>query len=207
MDGFIKPELLNLPWATLLTLASGYAGYYVAHLGVREHHKPIDVTFNTLVFGFLAAFVYAYCRRQSDDILAASAVAFVSAVFLGGCWSKWGRDAFEGLLRRAGVSFSDDLPSAWSALFRSKAVGRQLSVKLRDGTWLRCEDVHVFAKQPNGPCVFGTKGDLLMYVTHWQGPGETEFAPCGSVIDSEWGAEITYLPADQIARIDYRRSV
>jgi len=44
-------KLVNLPWATLLTLASGYAAYYVANVGVRDHHKPVDVTFSTLVFG------------------------------------------------------------------------------------------------------------------------------------------------------------
>ncbi len=31
VENEMKPELVNLPWATLLTLASGYAGYFVAN--------------------------------------------------------------------------------------------------------------------------------------------------------------------------------
>lgn len=69
-------KLVNLPWATLLTLASGYAAYYVANVGVRDHHKPVDVTFSTLVFGFFSAFVYAICRRQfGSGLLTASVLS------------------------------------------------------------------------------------------------------------------------------------
>ena len=62
MEAAFKPDLITLPWVTILTLASGYAGYYVANVGIREHHKPIDVIFSTLVFGFISAFAYNVCR-------------------------------------------------------------------------------------------------------------------------------------------------
>ncbi len=114
MDDVVK--LVNLPWATLVTLASGYAAYYIANVGVRDHHKPIDVAFSTLVFGFFSAFAYAVCRRRyGADLLAASVFAFGAALVIGASWSLFGRATFERLLRRSQVSLSDDLPSAWMA--------------------------------------------------------------------------------------------
>jgi hypothetical protein len=206
MDAVMKPELVNLPWATLLTLASGYAAYYVANVGVRDHHKPIDVTFSTLVFGFFSAFVYAICRRQYDaGLLTASIVSFASAIVIGALWSLFGRGLLERSLRRSDVSFSDDLPSAWVALFRAKTYASQLSVKLKDGSWLKCENLRVFADHPNGPCVLGAKGDVLMYVTHIKSPDDDDFEACTALTDEVWGDEVTYIPADQIVKIDYRR--
>ena len=205
MDDLAK--LVNLPWATLLTLASGYAGYYIANVGVRDHHKAIDITFSTLVFGFFSAFVYAICRIQFDaNLLTASAISFGSALLFGGCWSRLGRTALESALRRSDVSLSDDVPSAWVALFRARTYATQLSIKLKDGTWLKCEDLGLFADHPNGPCVLGGKGDVLMYVTHVKGPKDDDFEACTALIDTTWGDEITYIPADQIAQVDYRRT-
>ncbi len=202
----MNPELVNLPWATLLTLASGYAAYYIANVGIRDHHKPIDVAFSTLVFGFFSAFVYALCRRQYDfELLSASFLSFVSAVLIGAFWSWRGRVWLDRLLRRSDVSFSDDLPSAWVALFRAKTYASQLSVKMKDGSWLKCEDLRVFADHPNGPCVLGARGDVLMYVTHIKGPYDNDFEECTWLTDEVWGDEITYIPVDQIIKIDYRR--
>ncbi|WGR93509.1 hypothetical protein MTX26_27745 [Bradyrhizobium sp. ISRA443] len=204
MDDVVK--LVNLPWATLVTLASGYAAYYIANVGVRDHHKPIDVAFSTLVFGFFSAFAYAVCRRRyGADLLAASVFAFGAALVIGASWSLFGRATFERLLRRSQVSLSDDLPSAWMALFRAKTYATQLSVKLKDGSWVKCEDLNAFTECPNGPCVLGAKGDVLMYVTHIKSPSDEDFEPCTGLIDKEWGDEVTYIPADQIMMIDFRR--
>jgi hypothetical protein len=203
----MKPDLLNLPWATLLTLACGYAGYYVANVGIREHHKAIDVTFSTLVFGFFSAFLYTALRRHgSIDILIASAASFSFAIILGGLWSRFGRAALKACLRKSRTSYSDDLPSAWVALFEASTTATQLSVKLKDGSWIKCENLDHFAGFPNGPCVLGGKGDLLMYVTHFQGKDADEFEACPDTINDYYGAEITYIPASEIVRLDFRRA-
>ena len=39
MEIEMKPELLNLPWVTLLTLACGYAGYYIANAGPSDRSR------------------------------------------------------------------------------------------------------------------------------------------------------------------------
>jgi hypothetical protein len=207
MEIEMKPDLLNLPWATLLTLACGYTGYYIANVGIREHHKAIDVTFSTLVFGFFSAFLYTALRRYgSVDILTASAASFLFALILGGLWSRFGRKALTSGLRKSRTSYSDDLPSAWIALFNANSTATQLSVKLKDGSWLKCENLNQFKDLPNGPCVLGGKGDILMYVTHFQGKDADEFETCPNTVADVWGAEITYIPASEIVRLDYRRS-
>ena len=208
MEAAFKPDLLNLPWATLLTLASGYAGYYVANVGIRDHHKPIDVIFSTLVFGFIATFAYNVCRIFFEvSLVWSSVIAFAFAMLVGAVWSRVGRSALEGLLRKSSISHSDDLPSAWVALFGARLVVSQLAVKLKDGSWLMCDDLSKFSASPNGPCVLGAKGDILMYVTHKQSDIGVAFFPATHPIDSDWGHEITYIPADQIARVDLRRRV
>lgn len=203
----MNPALVNLPWAVLLTLASGYAGYFIAHIGVREHHKTVDVTFGTLVFGFLGAFTYELCvRTLQSDVLTASLVGFFTSVLFGAAWSRWLRNLTQRCLRATGVTHSDDLPTAWASLFRQTSLKTfQLSVKLQDGTWLKCDDLRKFEHSPNGPCVLGGAGDILMYVTHVKSPTDEEFEEIDGVQDGEWGEEISFIPRDQIARVDLRR--
>lgn len=201
----MNQELLNLPWQTLLTLASGYAGYFIANTGVREHHKTIDVAFSSLVFGFFAAFIYELTMRGEIGILAASGLAFAAAVLAGGLWRRWGRGWLRSALRLSKVSDADDLPSAWHSLFDVKGIrATQLSVQLKDGTWLQCDELERFENAPGGACVFGGTGDLLLYVTDIREPGK-ESQPNTYVDDPNWGFEVTYLPASVISRVDFRR--
>lgn len=81
----------------------------------------------------------------------------------------------------------------------------QLSVQLKDGSWLMCDDLAKFADSPNGPCVLGAKGDILIYVTDKQSDIGVAFYPTANPVDPDWGHEITYIPADQIIRVDLRR--
>lgn len=212
-------DVISLPWATLVTLASGYAGYYVANVGLREHHKTIDITFSTLVFGFFATLAYVLILWVGSFHWVASIVsavlapiaAFSVALGLGVWWSKKGRRLLELKLRNGDVSHTNELPSAWLTMFSvTDVTARQLHVKLNDGTWLQCDDMRKFGEAPNGPCVFGASGDVLMYVTHRKEPkSEAEQKPewksVATAFDDEWGYQATYIPASHIARVDYRR--
>jgi hypothetical protein len=196
---------LNQSWSTLLLVASGYAAYYVANVGIREHHKPADVTFSILIFAFASAFAFYFCRWSLGiPLVPTSGITFVFGMLVGAIWRKFGRPHFAHLLRRADISHSDDLPSAWMALFGERRVATQLSVQLKDGTWLMCENLSKFAKSPNGPCVLGAKGDILMYVTDKQSKRGSGFVSEPDPIDVLWGHEITYIPADQITKITLR---
>lgn len=199
--------LINMPWATLLALASGYAGYFVANVGIRAHHKPIEIAFSTIVFGFFGSFVFEYFVRSGLGMLPASLVAFVAAVLCGALWSRWGRQTLEWCLRQSKVSHSDELPSAWKALFAStNTTAYQLTLKLTDGTWLHCSDLKTFQDEPNGPCTLGDSGDVLMYVTHRATDANaSDFEEVSDLTDAGYGTEITYIPQDKIERLIIRR--
>lgn len=204
--------ILNQSWSTLLLAACGYVAYYIANKGIREHHKPADIAFSILVFAFVAAFAFYFSRWVLElSLVWSSGIALVFAILVGAAWRMFGRPRFESLLRATRISHSDDLPSAWMALFGERRVATQLCVQLKDGTWLMCADLSEFRNSPNGPCVLGAKGDILMYVTDKmtdkQSKRGTGFVRKANPIDPEWGHEITYIPADQIVRVDLRRKV
>lgn len=198
-------DIFNLPWATLVTFACGYIGYFISHVGLRDHHKQIDVAFGTLVFGFVAAFGYTLLRKHEFGLQLSSLFAVLVACSSGAFWRLVGRRLFYKALHVGNVSHADDVPTAWLSLFGVTNVkATQLSVRLKDGTILLCEDLHKFSQKPNGPFAFGASGDILMYVTdikNTDGKWETE----DDVDYDGWGAAITYIPVSEIARVRFRR--
>ena len=196
--------LLNLPWATLVTLASGYAGYYIANVGIRSHHKAIDIAFSTIVFGFLGSFTYQIAIKIGYSLLVASAAAFIIAPILGALWRKFGRGAMQRTLRVTSVSYSDDLPDAWKQIFATTDSDiNQITVKLTDGTWLHCDNLESFKNEPCGPCTLGESGDILMYATHQKLGNEESFRKLDD-IKTDWGTQASYIPKDKIAFVDLR---
>lgn len=201
----MSAELIQLPWNILLPLACGYAGYFVAHIGVRGHHKSIDVTFATLVYGFIGMLIYQGVLDNRWGVIVSSCAAFLGTIVMGGAWNSFGRAWSLKCLRLAKVSYNDDLPTAWLSLFQTDQTdATQLAVRLTDGTWMYCDNLHEFAHKPNGPCVLGVEGDVLMYVTRKvRSAIETEF----EVALPDWGDDITYIPADSISQLRLRRKI
>lgn len=200
-------KLINLPWITIVTLAGGYAGYVTAHNGVRDHHKAIEITFSTIVYGFFSTLGYLAFLTLIDETLLAAIAGFATAIAAGAAWRKYGKRAFVWTLRKLKVSYADDNPSALSALFsETNVIGKQLKVYTKDGTILFCDDLHRFRNSPNGPCVLGSTGDILMYVTARKAPG-VSWQDLTDVSDNEWGDEITFIPASEITRVAFRRTI
>ncbi|QPN28846.1 hypothetical protein I5770_09720 [Brucella sp. BO2] len=135
----------------------------------------------------------------------ASIIAFVGSVICGALWNAMGRDILYTVLRSTGVTYNDDTPSAWVAMYNARHGGvRELYVLLQDGTWLGCNNLQDFEDEPNPGCTLGPEGDILMYVPHIKKPGETVFTEIADVKD-EWGTDLTYIPKSQIAQVDIRR--
>lgn len=199
-------NLLNQPWSTVLLFVGGYISYHIANTGIRDHHKTIDITFSTLVFGFFSVFLYETLTRVlSIRIDVASLAAVFGAILIGAFWRLRGREWYQFLLRKTNVSESDDIPSAWLALFdQTKYDWTQISVKTKDNKWLYCKDMRLFIDKPNGPCTLGPNGDVLMYVTG-TGAEDGEEVDIPEVVDPHWGDNITYIPASEIKLVDIRR--
>jgi len=83
--------ILNQSWSTLLLAACGYVAYYIANVGMRDHHKPADITFSILVFAFVAAFAFYFSRWVLDLSLAVSSgITFLFAMigrFVESAWA------------------------------------------------------------------------------------------------------------------------
>ncbi|HEX8262858.1 MAG TPA: hypothetical protein VF547_08290 [Allosphingosinicella sp.] len=197
-------KLLNLPWEVQLALASGYAAYMLAYVGIREHHKAIDVTFRTLAFGLCATAVLALSPSQLGW---PRAVAAVLVALMGGVlWRFWLAEGMQRAIRNVNLSWSDDTPSAWSRVTQhnSRHFVTQVTVHLDDDSWLFCDATGSFGAAPFGPCIFGTNGDIALYVTHSAAPGEDFKAVGNAVRDTHHGDELTWVPASRIRKVSVR---
>ncbi|HEJ9423272.1 TPA: hypothetical protein SMO99_001395 [Proteus mirabilis] len=199
-------SLLNLPWATLVTLTSGYIGYFIANVGLKEHHKPIEVTFSSLIFGLLSMMVYQAVMWSGLNAWLATPPALLCAFICGVFWRRYGRKWMYKFLRDKDISWSDNTHSAWQRMFDQH--GYYISegyVYLKDGTVLLSEHPGHFEGQPGGAFVLGAEKDVLMYVTHEKKLGNDKWLK-KEVANKNWGVMATYIPADQIAMIRIRRT-
>ncbi|MFT3987977.1 hypothetical protein [Aestuariivirga sp.] len=196
-------DLLTLPAAIQLALASGYAAYCLAYIGIRKHHKNIDTTFITLVFSLIATLVYAIFPENVHAIWSIG-ITFLVTILCGALWRKWGRSALQSVLRSCNVSWANDDPTSLDTITSSTKFNfTQVSVEMKNGTWLQCNEAEKFVTSPHGPFTIGTNGDIAMYLTHEQSPGMDDTEAI-DVRSPDWGDCITYVPADQIQRIAFR---
>jgi len=201
----IDASLLDLPWATLVTLASGYVGYFIANVGLKDHHKNVDITFSTLVFGLFSA--TAYGAFPSHAVYWSTLVALATAMITGAIWRKYGRKWMYQIMRALNISWSDGTNSAWQQVFGQIGYRTtEVFVILKDGSGLLSRNLARFEGLPNGPFALGNTGDVILYVTHHSAPDSDDWHEFAGVIDDDWGALATYIPADQIARVEIRRT-
>lgn len=199
----------KLSWEVLITLASGYVGYYIANTGLRSHHKQVDITFLTLVYGLIGllgykiGFYIASCKFIFLGMVFGSILAMAFTILSAIFWRKTLKGLVKDFFYKHNISYADDIPSAWQGLFDVKDyTSKQLNVVLKDGTILHCNDMSKFENEPNKSIYMGENGDLLMYVTHIIENGEiTEL----NITDEDWGTEVTYVPTSEIARVYVKR--
>lgn len=201
-------SLLSLPVETLVVLAAGYLGYKIAFTSLTKSHKPIDIVFISLAFGLVAQIVFSL----SEDCLAlwklknteytSAIVAVFSSVVAAAIWRKWGAGSLATVLRAGNVSFSDGTQTAWDAI-RVSTVLRptQLTVRKTNGKQLMCDNLHIYADKPFGPCSYGEDGSISMYVTAVRASSEDDWQDIDPVIE-EYGVALTYIPANQISEIE-----
>ncbi|EEI9429493.1 hypothetical protein RDB90_004333 [Salmonella enterica] len=206
----IDANLINLPWATLVTLASGYIGYFIANVGLKDHHKTVDITFATLVFSLLPTLGYTLISMICTGFFttyASTTSAVVIAVVTGALWRICGRKWMYGILRALNISWSDNTNSAWQQMFGLTDYRcTELFVILKDGSGLQSRPLSRFEGLPNGPFTLGNSGDVILYVTHTSEPDSDDWIEFEEVIHKSWGALATYIPADQIAKVEIRRN-
>lgn len=195
-------DIVALSWKVQVALASGYAAYIISYRGVRAHHSAQDTVFLTLVFSLIAT-AELWLMRFFSPLLAGTA-AFLLSVAAGMLWRRRGMRILTSILRGPNTTWADDTPSAWARLQENREFPlSQLSVLLKDGTWLHCSETALFNDAPYSPAILGTNGDVLMYLTSVK-PKEGREREQSTTLDETFGARLTYVPAGEIARLNVR---
>ena len=191
-----------LPFALQVALGSGYLAYLIAYAGLRDKHSQTEVIFRAVAFGLVAT---AVLTGLGNSCAVAPFVAFIATIVVGAFWRLVGREWARRVLRATDVSLTDDTPTAWLSItaIRTDLRPSQIVVDLNDGRTLMCDDTTQFSDAPHGPCVFGLQGDIAFYVTSERRKDGEWFDHCG-VVDSSWGAKLTYVPAAAIGRVEMR---
>lgn len=81
----------------------------------------------------------------------------------------------------------------------------EIFVYLKDGSGLLSRLPGDYEEWPNGPFTQGNHGDISLYVTHRKSINDDDWVEYEGVVHQSWGALATWVPADQIARVDIRR--
>lgn len=194
--------ILNLPWQIQVSLASGYAAYLLAYMGIRSSHRSIDITFVTLVFSVIASGMLWLLRDQNPIIAGGAAIAATALTAV--LWRRFFRGWLYFVLRSLKVTWSNDDPSALATIIHStRHPITQVAVELDDGRWLRCDHADRFSDTPFGPVTIGPDGDVALYLTH-EDLSDGTSRELQSVRHDEFGDRITYVPANRIRQITVR---
>jgi hypothetical protein len=195
-------KALALPIAVQIALGSGYLAYMIAYAGLREKHTATDAIFRAVAFGLVAT---AVLTSFDPARLPTKICAVLLTVLAGAGWRWIGMELTRKVLRRTDISWTDDIPTAWLSITAVKTDARisQIAVDLDDGRTVVCEDTRRFVGAPHGPCVFGLSGDLGIYVTA-EMRANGEWFSHEHVLHDTQGANMTYLPASKIKRVELR---
>ncbi len=84
--------LFDLPWKTLVTLASGYISYFIANVGLKDHHELIDIFFFTLIFSLLLTATYHVILWYCSQFLYGNVIVSIIGIDPRcGSWRKYER--------------------------------------------------------------------------------------------------------------------
>jgi hypothetical protein len=195
-------DILSLSWQIQVALGSGYAAYLTAYRGNRAHHTAVDATFMAIAFGLVAT-ACLYLFRRADPIIA-GVMAFIITLIGAGLWKRRLSPLWHKWLRDAHVSLGDDTSTAWvSMICAENHLVTQIAVLTSDDRWLRCDDASAFAGAPHGPCVLGTNGDIVMYLTHVKENGVERKV---TAYDEDYGYRATYIPASHVRQVNIRHT-
>lgn len=194
-------DLFKLTFAVQLAIGAGYLAYLIAYAGIRQHHTAPDAILKSFAFGVPASAIMTYGYQAT---LLTPIIAFASAIAAGISWRAFGMAGWAKLMRKARVSWADDIPTAWLSVTatRTDVSPSQIAVETIDGRLLLCEDTRMFGDAHEGPVTFGLIGDVALYVTAEQR------------LDGTWDEKVdvrhsdgdlmTYIPASQIKRVEMR---
>lgn len=191
----------SLPLSVQVGLGVGYLAYLLAYSAQRSGHSTMDATFLSLLFGIPALLFASFPGDPIINILVGSAVSLAIAAF----WRADGRRLWHKVARDSKLNPDDGYHSVWEALLQQNGVlyCSQISVHTADGRVLYLNDRERFKNAPYKGLSLGADGSILMVVEEEKLADGTEEARNG-ISDPDWGTRMTYIPADQVRRVNIR---
>ena len=197
----MTPEMFNLPLELQTALAGGYLAYWIGYAGLEGNRRAVDIALLTFAFGLpaIGAFRLALPHGALWAVMAGLGIAISGGLL----WRIVGRELVLATLKRLGIHREDGVHSAWAALIqqRNLTVG-QLSVHTKDGRVLY-QNANHYPEAHLGGMYFGGDGSIVMVVEEEDLPNGSEEQRTG-IKDANWGTRVTYIPADQIQRVNIR---
>lgn len=197
-------SVLNLPLETLVVLAVGYMGYWIASVGNLAQHRSVQIVFSSLIFAAVTKLLILWITAAGLTTLPSILLASVLVVALATVWRAMGYALFLKLFRRLNISWSDGKRTVWDTVrLGTKYRVSQLVVRKVDGSQFMCDDMQQFSNSPHGPVLYGEDGSIGLYVTDFRRkPGDewTEVDPK----EKNWGDFFTVIPANQISDVKLR---
>ena len=197
-------DLATLPEQLQVIFVSGYLGYSIAYSGFRENERKEDLFYGVLSFGIFGFAIYDLSSPYFESFAIPGLLALLTSVGVAMLWRKYVKRWFFKMLHKAAISNEDGIPTVWSRITQDTTIApRQLTVELKDGSKYICDDVDSFATAPIPMYYTDSAGNIAMHVTHKAKKDEAE-TPVAAVRHDSWGDRITYIPAKDIATIDFR---
>lgn len=194
-------SLLSLPLTAQVGLGAGYLAYLLAYGADRKNHSTADTAFLSFAFGIpaLIPMTLTPLSPLSSTLFGTAAALGLALMWQAGL-QKW----LLPLQIRLGLGREDGLPTAWSGVLAHPNLEcSQISVHTTDGRVLYLNDRHQVLNAPHQGLYLGSDGSVLMAVQQEELPSGAE-EQREDIIDPNWGARMTYIPAAQIVRINIR---
>lgn len=204
-------DLANLPFELMVVLAAGYVGYRIASGSIDRAPRPLDATFQVLVFASPAWVAFTLVSENVGlepgatlELVASTASALLAAIAVAMLWRRFLMRISVGLLRRARVSQENYAGGAWENLIhRTDIRWDYITVFLRSGYVLESDLNQVPNNLPFSVCELDNDGNILLYVTSFDRPDGTEGKPGDNAFKNSRGyAQVTYVPASEVLRIE-----
>ncbi len=178
----------------------GFLAYLTATAGLRERHRPVEITGWTLMFSavFLAALPVAQAWvPERWSMWAAAGLTFLLAIL----WRAVGHRLVSRIGAKLKISRAIQYPSVRSWLLDHHPAFTQIGVVLKDGTEIRSMNVQEhWDGFLRAPVMLAADGSIALVADSIEHPGhETTPLEKSYVHNQDWGDMLTVIPGDQIA--------
>ena len=119
-------------------------------------------------------------------------------------WRGWALEAWQKAAKSLGLHAEDGLSYGWDKIVSHPGLtSSQISVHTSDGRILFLNDRTKYTHAPYEGLYLASDGSIIMVVEGEEMPDGTEEMRQG-VTDENWGVRMTYIPANQIKRVNIR---